>query len=212
MLISTVANGVLTKIVMDVGKKTASVALVTDAWHHWTDVWTSLGVMGGLGLIWAGEEIFRGIHFHWIDPLAAITVAILIIRAAYILTLESGRDLMDVRLPKEEEDLIRGNIERFRPHVYGYHHLLTRKSGSTRFVEFHLLVDPKMSVAESHRITDEISRTIGQHLGGSNVNIHIEPCDGRCSSACSSDCRMSAEEREALRREMKRGKTSEEMP
>lgn len=202
MFLSAVVNFILNLVVMKTGKETDSMALMADAWHHLTDVWTSLGVLVGLGLIWGGEEIFPGIHFHWLDPLAAIGVAILIIHAAYKLSIQSGRDLIDTCLPEEEEIWIRRHIESFRPSVYGFHHLLTRKSGATRFVEFHLLVNAKMSVEESHRISDDITAAIELHFAGANVNIHIEPCDGLCAPGCSSDCMMNEEERKILRREM----------
>jgi cation diffusion facilitator family transporter len=202
MFVSTVVNIILTRIVMKTGRETDSMALIVDAWHHLTDVWTSLGVFICLLLIWGGEKIFTGIHFHWLDPLAAIGVAILIIHAAYKLSIQSGRDLIDTRLPEEEETWIRRHIESFRPYVYGFHHLLTRKSGATRFVEFHLLVNSKMSVEESHRISDDITAAIEQHFAGANVNIHIEPCDGLCAPGCSSDCMMNEDERKILRREM----------
>jgi cation diffusion facilitator family transporter len=202
MLVSTVVNIFLTRTIMKTGKETDSMALIADAWHQLTDVWTSFGVFICLLLIWGGEKIFVGTHFHWLDPLAAILVAILIIHAAYKLSIQSSRDLIDTCLPEEEETWIRSQIESFRPAVYGFHRLLTRKSGATRFVEFHLLVNAKMSVEESHRITDEISDKIERHFAGTNVNIHIEPCDGICAPSCSSDCMMSEEERKILRREM----------
>jgi cation diffusion facilitator family transporter len=202
MFVSTVVNIVLTRTIMKTGKETDSMALIADAWHHLTDVWTSLGVFICLVLIWGGEMIFVGTHFHWLDPLAAIGVAILIIHAAFKLSIQSGRDLIDTRLPEEEEIWIRRQIEKFRPSVYGFHRLLTRKSGATRFVEFHLLVNSRMSVEESHRICDDITAAIEKQFAGTNVNIHIEPCDGLCAPSCSSDCMKSEEERKILRGEM----------
>ena len=125
-------------------------ALLADAWHLRTDVWTSVGVMTGLGIIWVGKAVWNA-NLEWIDPIAAIGVAVLIIHAAYTLTRHAARDLLDVTLPEEEEHWIR---EFLAAHAaapaYGFHHLRTRKAGSTRFVEFHLWVDPQMSVEESH--------------------------------------------------------------
>ncbi len=201
MLVSTVANILVSRSLMKVGKETNSAALVADAWHLRTDVWTSAGVMTGITLIWLSEALFPGMHFHRIDPVAAFVVAILIIRAAYKLTIESGRDLLDVALPEDEEELIRAHILGFQPDVYGFHRLLTRKAGATRFIEFHILVNSQMSVEESHRISDRMTAEIEEHLAGSEITIHVEPCDGVCSPGCSSDCMMSEEERERVRRE-----------
>ena len=202
MLVSTIANTVISRMLMKVGKETNSAALLADAWHLRTDVWTSAGVMAGISLIWLSETLFPGMHFHRIDPVAAFIVAILIIRAAYQLTIESGRDLLDVALPEAEEELIREHILGFQPDVYGFHRLLTRKAGATRFIEFHILVNSHMSVEESHRISDRMTEEIEEHLAGSSITIHVEPCDGTCSPGCSSDCMMSEEERERLRREI----------
>ena len=202
MFVSTVANTLISRLLMKVGKETNSAALLADAWHLRTDVWTSAGVMTGIALILISEILFPGMHFHRIDPIAAFIVAILIIRAAYTLTIESGRDLLDVALPEDEEELIRNHILTFQPDVYGFHRLLTRKAGATRFIEFHILVNSKMSVEESHRISDRMTAEIEEHLAGSEITIHVEPCDGTCSPTCSSDCMMSPEERERLRSEI----------
>jgi cation diffusion facilitator family transporter len=212
MFVSSVANVVVSRMLMKVGKATDSAALIADAWHLRTDVWTSAGVMVGIALIWISESLLPGAHFHRIDSIAALVVAILIIRAAYRLTIEAGRDLLDVRLPEDEEELIRAHILGYRPEVYGFHKLLTRKSGATRFIEFHILVDSRMSVEESHRINDLMTEEIEEHLAGSHITIHVEPCDGLCLPSCSSDCMMSEEEREFLRREIRTKKEGNSEP
>jgi len=201
MFVSSAANVVVSRMLFKVGKETQSMALLADAWHLKTDVWTSAGVMAGLGLIWIVESIWPGTNWHWIDAVAAISVAMLIIRAAYHLTVESARDLMDVTLPDEEVAWIREHVSGFKPHVRAFHELRTRKSGPYRFIEFHLLVKSDMSVDESHRITDLISDEIERRYPHSNVTIHIEPCDGECTSECEESCLMSVKDREAMRRE-----------
>jgi cation diffusion facilitator family transporter len=199
MAVSVAANIIVSKRLFKVGRETHSVALMADAWHLATDVWTSIGVMTGLGLIWLGKAILPSVNLNWIDPIAAMLVAILIIRAAYHLTVESSRDLMDVRIPKEEEAWIKEYVRGFRPVAQGFHQLRTRKSGHIRFVDFHLLVKADMSVEESHRITDIMSAEIEKQFPHSNVTIHIEPCNGDCTSDCISDCLMTDEERAAFR-------------
>lgn len=91
MLISVVANIFVSMRLFKVGKETDSVALIADAWHLRTDVYTSVGVFGGLVVIMAGGFVFPGADLRWVDPAAAIGVAILIIKAAYHLTVESAR-------------------------------------------------------------------------------------------------------------------------
>lgn len=101
MLFSSVVNMLISQRLFIVGKKTDSIALQSDAWHLRTDVYTSAGVMLGLSIIWLGGKLFPAIDLHWVDPLAALVVALLIIKAAWKLTSEAVRDLLDSRLPEE---------------------------------------------------------------------------------------------------------------
>lgn len=195
MLFSCVVNFVVSRKLFKTAEKTDSVALKADAWHLMTDVYTSAGVMGGLFIILVAELIIPGGNFHWIDPVAAIGVALLIMHAAWTLTVQSARDLLDFTLPSYEKVIIRELIAGKSREVHGYHKLHTRKSGSYRFVEFHMLVDPEMSVAKSHLITDEITRMIAGRLPNTTITIHVEPCDGRCDEDCLKSCMLPVEKR-----------------
>lgn len=198
MAVSVMANLFVSKRLFKVGLETDSVALQADAWHLRTDVYTSLGVMGGLAIIWLGGRVLPGVDLRWVDPVAAILVALLIIKAAYHLTIESARDLLDVSLPIEEEAGIRRHITAFAPTVRGYHRLRTRKSGSYRFVEFHVRVDASMSIDESHRIADMMTCAIKQHYPGTTVTIHIEPCNCALAKDDSCGCLLSDEDKRSL--------------
>lgn len=176
MLFSALANLVISHKLFAVGNETESIALQADAWHLRTDVYTSAGVTAALAGIWIGDRMLPSLDLLWVDAVAAMVVALLILRAARRLTTQSVRDLLDTRLPVEEEEWIRAHIARPRPQVSGFHNLRTRKSGPTRFVEFHLLVEADMSVEDSHHVTEILAREIEEHLPGSSVTIHIEPC------------------------------------
>ena len=201
MLVSAIANMIVSTMLFRVGKETDSIALQADGWHLRTDVYTSAGVMGGLAVIWIGEQLSRGAHFHWLDPVAAIGVALLILRAAYKLTVESGHDLLDVSLPEDEAHWIRDYVTGLSGTVRGFHRLRTRKSGSQRFVQFHLLVSPEMSVDESHRLHDDIVGAIKDRFPDCTVTIHIEPCDATCKPSCIEGCLLSEDARQAMRRQ-----------
>ncbi len=188
MSISVAANFFVSHMLFKVGNETDSIALKADAWHLRTDVWTSFGVMTGLLIYWAGRFFFPGINLSWVDPATAIIVAMLIIKAAYDLTLESVRDLLDARLGKEDEELIDRYVTEQHPKAISYHKLRTRKSGSQRFYEFHLVVDPGMSVQESHEISDRIVARVKEHFPGAKVVIHVEPCDNSCTDECVDHC------------------------
>jgi len=198
MLFSTVANIIVSEMLFKVGRETDSVALQADAWHLRTDVYTSAGVMFSLVLIRVLEWAIPGKSFFWIDPAAAIAVALLIIKAAWDLTIQSARDLLDANLPKDEEYWIKEMIHTHRPSVHGFHHLRTRKAGHFRFVEFHIKVDPQMSVFASHEITEDLSTHIKVRFPYTSVNIHIEPCDGNCQGKCLEGCLLTEKERDHL--------------
>lgn len=198
MFISAVINIIVSKRLFTVAKETDSIALEADAWHLRTDVFTSAGVMLSLALIWIGRQIFPDTNMNWLDPAAAICVALLISGAAYRLTLQSMGDLMDVKLPADEETWIRNTIMTHYPVIHGFHRLRTRKAGNMRFVDFHIKVDPLMSVEDSHRITEELSGSIEKHFPDTSVTVHTEPCNGNCVGKCLDGCLLTDTERKAV--------------
>jgi len=198
MLISSVANAVVSSRLMKVGRETDSIALRADAWHLRTDVYTSAGVMVGLAVIWVCGRVFPNANLAWVDPVAAMLVAILIVKAAWDLTMESIRDLLDVRLAREEEAWIQDCVLGRRPVVIGMHGLRTRKAGSSHFIEFHMILDKSMTVAEAHCISEDLEAAISEHFAGSDVVIHVEPCDGSCKPRCVKGCLLSDQERKKL--------------
>ncbi len=160
--------------------------------------------MVSLALIWIGHHITPDPNIHWLDPVAAIGVAVLILGTAYRLTVQSGRDLMDVTLPAEEEAWIRTLIMTHQPVIHGFHQLRTRKAGNFRFVDFHIKVEPHMSVEESHRITDELSESIETHFPKTSVTVHTEPCDGNCVGYCLTGCLLTEKERKSVMQKNRR--------
>ncbi len=195
MLVSAVVNTFVSRRLAKVGKETDSVALQADAWHLRTDVYTSVGVMFGLLVIVIVRLVSPDVNVSWIDPAVAIVVALMIVRAAWRLTRDAARDLLDARLPGEDIDWIAGYVAETWPDVRSFHHLRTRKAGSNRFIDCHLVVDDAMSVGEAHRLGDEIVAAIKERLPETRVHIHVEPCAFDCSDSCASGCEVSPEER-----------------
>jgi cation diffusion facilitator family transporter len=188
MGVSALANLLVSTCLFKVGKTTHSIALQADAWHLRTDVWTSLGVMAGLGIILLGKWCFPQADLAWVDPMAAIIVALLILRTAWKLTVDSTRDLLDVSLPADEEAWLLAYLRQPRAHVNGLHKLRTRRSGAVRFVEFHLIVERTLSIEDAHAITVVMTREITAHFPDASVTIHVEPCDDSCSPTCKAGC------------------------
>lgn len=195
MLLSSVINIVVSQRLFKIGRETDSIALQADAWHLRTDVYTSAGVMIGLVLIWGGQLFLPGVNLYWLDSVAAMAVALLIIKTAYDLIIQSAGDLLDANLPAEEEEWIHGEILKYGNRLHGYHRLRTRKAGHFRFIDFHIKVEPQMSVADSHLITEEITKNIENRYPNTSVTIHVEPCDGRCDEDCFGGCLLSEKQR-----------------
>jgi cation diffusion facilitator family transporter len=195
MLISAIVNTIVSQRLFKVGRETDSVALQADGWHLRTDVYTSLGVMMGLLVIWVGGRVWPSADLAWIDPVVAILVAMLIMKAAYDLTKQAARDLLDVSLPEQDVEWIPGFVHERWPQVRSFHRLRTRKAGSNRFIDFHLAVDDHMSVGEAHTLGDEIVVAIKERLPDSRVQIHVEPCAYQCPESCETGCSVPDEER-----------------
>lgn len=198
MFVSAAANMFVSHRLFVVGKESDSIALQADAWHLRTDVYTSAGVMVGLAIIWISHYFFADPRIHWLDPVAAIFVAVFILKAAYELTVQALGDLMDVKLPRDEEEWIRGVIVSHKPDIHGYHQLRTRKAGNFRFIEFHIKVDPQMTVNDSHGIAKDLKQSILNRYPASTVTIHIEPCDGNCTPVCIDGCLLPEERRRMI--------------
>ncbi|HAV10536.1 MAG TPA: cation transporter [Dehalococcoidia bacterium] len=199
MCFSSIANLLISRMLFSVGTKTESPALIADAWHLRTDVYTSGGVMAGLGLIWIAGFIFPNANLNWIDPIAAILVALLILKTAYQLTAHAVKDLIDTSTPPEEKIWIEDYMKKLYPTVRSFHRLRTRKAGSNRFIDFHMVVDEDMTVHESHDIAEQITKDFRMHFTNADITLHIEPCDGVCKYSCISGCLLSENERKRVR-------------
>lgn len=191
MCFSAGVNFFVSKKLFVVAKEVDSVAIEADAWHLRTDVYTSLGVMSVLFIITLFELFYPKINIYWLDPIAAIVIAIAIIKTAYKLIIKSSKDLFDISLPDTEVKLIEG-IVRTSTDICGYHDLKTRKSGNKRFVEFHILVRHQMSVLQAHDITRQMEYQISKQLENITVTIHVEPCDNICTLKCQEGCLIKA--------------------
>ena len=174
---SALANIYVSRKLFKIGQEADSIALKADATHLLTDVYTSIGVAIGLGLIAIGKIFFPEINLSIIDPIVAIVVAIIILKSAYDLTKQSVSGLLDTSLPKQEKEIVLKIINSFKPRINSFHHFRTRKSGAERFIEFHLVVDSSMTVVKSHDICDEITLKIRNKLSNAVVMIHTEPLE-----------------------------------
>jgi cation diffusion facilitator family transporter len=178
MGVSALVNVFVSRRLFRVAERTDSVALEADAWHLRTDVWTSAGVLVGLGVIMVGTA--AGFHqAHHLDPIIALGVAAVIARAAWGITRRTWDHLVDKSLPPEELKQIETLLQEHYPKVAAFHRLRTRKSGAQRQVDLHLVVPGDISVAEAHTLCDDLEADLRGLLPGTEVLIHVEPQAGR---------------------------------
>jgi cation diffusion facilitator family transporter len=177
---SALVNWYVSSRLMKVAKQTDSIALESDAWHLRTDVFTSLGVFFGLILIrLTGITLF--------DPLVAICVAIVIMKAAYDLSKRSLSDLMDQSLPEADEKRIKEIICEHARDYAGFHELKTRRAGPEIFIDFHLVMPKDISVELAPDFEDHLESDLKLEYPRSSITIHVEPCNEgcvRCGSFC----------------------------
>ena len=169
-LVAATINGAVGVVLLRGGRRLRSAALRADGQHLLTDVWTSVGVVTGIFLVW-----FTG----WLvlDPLIALLVAGNIVRIGVRLLNDTAHGLLDTALPPEEQEVITDIQSRYREEGIEFHALRTRNAGRRRFVSMHVLVPGKWSVKRGHDVSERIEKDITQALPMTAVFVHIEPLE-----------------------------------
>jgi cation diffusion facilitator family transporter len=169
MLVSAGVNIGVSRYLYPIARRTESAALEADAAHLLTDVYTSLGVAGGLALV-------KITGYTFFDPLLAIAIALVIIRTAVGLMSQSTRVLLDEALPDDELAVIRETVAEHRGElIVGYHQLRARRAGSKRHIDLHITVDDDMGIVDAHDAAMHISADIKRRIPNSEVLVHVEP-------------------------------------
>jgi cation diffusion facilitator family transporter len=165
MLVSALMNTFVSRRLYKVARETNSVALEADALHLKTDVYTSLGVAVGLGLI-----IITGIT--WFDPVVAILVALFIIRESYQLLSRAFTPLLDTAWAETEIAELEKTLTRLD---VNYHDLRTRVAGNYKFIDIHINIPSNESVGNAHEYCDKIENELTGTYENLTVTIHVEP-------------------------------------
>ena len=166
--VATLLNAAWATLLLRLGRRWRSVALIADGRHLIADVWTSIGAIVGLLL-----AVLTG--WHVLDPLIAGLVALNIIRTGASVIRDSVGGLMDAAPAPEVVSRIREVIEATTAGAAGMHDLRTRHAGHITFIEFHLTVSGRMTVWESHAICDRLEEALEAVIDGARVTIHVEP-------------------------------------
>jgi len=169
-ILSMAVKEVLFRYTIVVGENIKSKVVVANAWHHRSDVFTSLATLVGIG-----GAIFLGPKWVILDPLAAIFVSFYILKIAFVITKETLSELIETSLSSETEKEIL-NIADSVVGVRDPHNLKTRSIGNDIAIEMHVYVDPVMNVQRAHELTVEIENKLFERFGqDTHVSIHVEP-------------------------------------
>jgi cation diffusion facilitator family transporter len=177
-LVATAINGAVGFVLLRQGRRHRSMTLVADGKHLMTDVYTSIGVIVGVGLV-----AVTG----WLplDSLVALAVGANILWTGFILIRNSGRGLLDHALPDEDNDriiaVLRGFVDRYPAGELEFHGLQTRESGRDRFVSLHVLVPGSWSVSRAHDLVEDVEGEIRSVLPLVQVHTHLESREDRRS-------------------------------
>ncbi len=166
--LTTVINLVVGLVLIRKGRQYRSITLEADGKHLMTDVWTTIGVIAGIVLLFLTG-------WQWIDPLIALLVGINILWTGGKLIRRSVVGLLDAALPDEEVAIIHEALHSITGTHVDVTQVLTRESGRQRFVQTTVVVPGDWSVARSHQLADEIEQVIEKALPGTTTVVHIEP-------------------------------------
>lgn len=168
-------NLAVARTLFRVGRARRSISLEADAHHLMTDVWTSIGVIGGVAV--AG---FTG--WGMLDPMVAIVVALNIVWTGTQLVGRSVSGLMDAALPEQERNEILAVMQRYNHRGVTFHALRTRQAAARRFVSVHMLVPGEWTVHDAHHVAEDFESEVRDALGGVvTVFTHIEPVEDELS-------------------------------
>jgi cation diffusion facilitator family transporter len=170
--VAALINLAVGRVLLRAGQAHGSIVLQADGRHLIADVWTAAAVIAGLVLV-------RLTSIYWLDPFLGLGVAAFIVWSGFGLLRSSFNGLMDHALPADEQAAVRTAIERQLQTGMDYHALRTRRAGSRRFADFHLLVPGALSVRRAHELTAGIEEAIRAALPGIEVTVHIEPIEDR---------------------------------
>ena len=169
-VIASLVNFATARILLAAGREHRSLTLEADVHHLMTDVWTSAGVIIGVGAV-----VLTG--WLWLDPLIALLVAVNIVWTGWKLVHRSTSGLMDGALPPDDHAQVVAILSRYRETGIDYHALRTRESGARRFVEVHVLVPGAWSVRKGHDLAEQMESDIRAALPRTTVITHLEPLE-----------------------------------
>jgi cation diffusion facilitator family transporter len=170
-LVASAINFGVAQVLLRAGRRYHSILLEADGKHLMTDVWTSVGVLVGVGLVMATG---------WLplDSLAALAVAANIMWSGFHLIRRSALGLLDTAITAEDRDKVIRVLDSYQSHGVAFHSLRTRQSGPRQFISMHVLVPGAWSVQRGHNLLEEIERDLRDSFDSpTTVFTHLEPVE-----------------------------------
>ena len=169
-VLSSGLNGLLAWVMFKAAKVHRSIALEADARHLVTDVWTSVGVVVGIGAVGLTGWL-------WLDPLVAIGVALNILREGFHLMWRSSQGLMDEAVESEVLADIQKILTDFDHHTIRFDHITTRRSGQRRFVDMHMHMPASWSLGRAAAVRTSVEQALMSAVPGLRATIQLLPTD-----------------------------------
>jgi len=179
-VLSSAINGALAWLMLQSGRRHRSIALEADARHLITDVWTSAGVVVGIGLV-----ALSG--WNWLDPAVAIGVALNILREGATLMWKSSQGLMDEAVEPEVMEDIEKTLATFGHHTIRFDHISTRRSGQRRFVDLHMHMPANWTLGRAAAVRGSVEQALMSAVPGLRASIQLLPTDVETHSSDEKD-------------------------
>ena len=160
-------------VLSKIAKQTNSNALRADALHYTSDLYSNSGAIAAIILTYFTRIIFFDLVF-------AVIIGFIIIISAIRIFINSFSGIMDVRISPNIEQEIQAIIDNIPYPKVGYHQLRTRRSGSKKYIDFHLLLCRKLHIDEAHELSNRVENDIAGKIMLVDVVVHIEPCEKEC--------------------------------
>jgi cation diffusion facilitator family transporter len=173
-LLAGAMNFATSRVMLRVGRQHDSITIEADAHHLMTDVWTSVGVVVGVGAVGLT-------HWQWLDPVVALVVAANIVWTGVQIVRKSVFGLMDTPIDPGEQEALRRVMEPYVSEGIQYHALRTRQSGARRFVSLHVLVPGAWSVRQGHGLLERLEADIRRVIPSVSVLTHLEAIEDPAS-------------------------------
>ncbi len=167
-------NLLVARLLLRAARRYGSVALEADGQHLMTDVWTSVGAVGGLILV-------KLTGWPWLDPALGLLLAFHIVFTGVKLVHQSMLGLMDTGLPAEELANVKAVLAVYEAQGLQWHALRTREAGARRFMSVHLLVPGEWTVQRGHDLAEVVEAALRAAVPRLHILTHLEPIEDPAS-------------------------------